>query len=150
MKNKLFSNKKKLLFASIIVAMAIVVLLLAILINNNPNTNNVVESKTERMQIIVNIGDYDGGACSFYVFNDNGKSTSRCVRFNRDDALKLAGYDDYTDVLNNTEYDYMKLDVDVTKKTERLTPSTPEPDYKNYEVYTVVKIYSSEAISIDD
>lgn len=126
------------------VCIAIGVTTFLVVNNSKKEIINEVVGGTERMQVIVNAAFYTGGPCDHYIFMEDGESTSKCVNIDIEDAMKLAGYDDYYKAIGEGRVEYLKLDVDAYKKIETLTGSTEEPQYKDYETFTVEKIYSAE------
>ncbi len=107
-----------------------------------------VVDRTDRKTILTNTMPYDGGPCSFYVTDTTGKAQDECVLSeNVDTALKMLSAADATRASSYRSKVLLKIDADMHIEVEKRTPSTPEPQYRNKNVYHLDKIYSAELVS---
>lgn len=114
----------------------------------NKDSEQPVVRTSERKVILVNASAFDGGSCSFYVTNEDGKPQDDCVDASDLDAvletygLKKSG----VTLRDITSKDLVKIDADMHIEVEKRTPSTPKPQYRDKNVYHLDKVYSAELV----
>jgi len=100
-----------------------------------------------RITLYTNYDGLVGGACSYYEYEIIGKTKSNRLETCVDNVEKASVLIPNRGAYSSNRINgirLIKIDADVHTETQRLSPSTPEPQYGNYEVVVIDNVYSAE------
>lgn len=100
------------------------------------------------MTFYTNYSQLVGGACGYYEYTAAGKRTGSCVEGAKMASDMIPAPSANVGVPEIYQLQLMKIDADVHTETKSLSPSTPTPQYKNYNVIVIDKVYSSELVNV--
>jgi hypothetical protein len=102
----------------------------------------------QRMTFYTNYSQLVGGACGYYEYTSVGQKTGKCVDGADQAKTLITPPDPNVGITANYKLDLMKIDAEVHTETQKRSPTTPTPQYKNYQVIVIDKVYSAELVSV--
>ncbi len=111
-----------------------------------PDNDKQIRSP-RRITLYTNYDGLDGSPCPYYEYEIIGKTKSNRSETCVDNVEKASDLIPNTGAYSSNRINgirLIKIDADVHTETQRLSPSTPEPQYDNYEVIVIDNVYSAE------
>lgn len=103
----------------------------------------------QRRTFYTNYIPLDGGACSYYEYSLEGSKTDKCVEGVNKALALIPPPNPNIAIPQVYKFKLIKIDADVHIEIQKRSPSTPKPNYQNYEIINIDKVYSAEEVSID-
>jgi len=140
-------NGRGMATAGIVVSVMILIAAgVAVLVYNATTSGNAPRGP-RRITLYTNYDSSAGGACGNYEYEIIGKTQSNRLETCVDNVEKASDLIPNRGAYSSNRINgirLIKIDADVHTETQRLSPSTPEPQYGNYEVVVIDTVYSAE------